>query len=165
MKMKKYLLRFINVSSFVLVLCVFAQAQSSKTQSLINEIKAEFPERQKMIAEKCDNASIIVDVDFASFGDNSDALLRVSQLGLKETINGFRRFCTNSSDTTKFDAAKVSALKAKVKKIMLKHVQTEEAKKISLQSGGIVLVEMKFDKPLGGGISYTQIAVRLAEIL
>lgn len=153
------------VSLFILLTVASVSAQSSKTQSLMNEIKAEFPERQKMIAEKCDNASVIVDVDFASFGDNSNALLSVSQLGLKETANGFRRFCTNSNDTTKFDAAKVGALKAKVKKIMLKHVQTEEAKKISLQSSGIVLIEMKFDKPLGGGINYVQIATRLAEIL
>lgn len=143
----------------------FAFAQSSKSQSLINEIKAELPGRQKEIAEKCENATVTVEVDFTSFGDNSDALLRVPQLGLKETSNGFRRFCTDSNRTSQADAAKVAALKSKVKKIVLKHVETAEAKKVSLQSGGVVLIEMKFDQPLGGGINYNQIAVKLAEIL
>ena len=151
-------LLFLATSSFV---C----AQSSKSQSLINEIKAELPGRQKEIAEKCDGAAVIVEVDFASFGDNSDALLRVPQLGLKETANGFRRFCTDSNNTSQPDAAKVGALKAKVKRIVLKHVQKQEEKKVSLQSGGVVLIEMKFDQPLGGGISYTELAAKLADIL
>lgn len=165
MILKKSLIRIALLSLTVLALSVFANAQSGKTKSLINEIKAEFPERQKQIAEKCGGANVVVDVDFVSFGDNSDALLRVSQLGLKETANGFRRFCTDSNNTSQEDSAKVGALKAKVKKIILKHVETAEEKKISLQSGGIVLIEMKFDKPLGGGISYTEIAVKLADIL
>jgi hypothetical protein len=148
-----------------LTMSVFANAQSSKSQSMINEIKAELPGRQKEIAEKCEGAAVIVDVDFASFADNYDALLRVPQLGLKETANGFRRFCTNSNNTSQADAAKVGALKSKVKKIVLKHVQTQEEKKVSLQSGGVVLIEMKFDKPLGGGISYTEMATKLADIL
>lgn len=139
-------------------------AQSSKMQSLMNEIKAEFPGRQKEIAEKCDGAQIVMDVDFASFGDNYDALLRVPSQGLKESTNGFRRFCTNSNRTAEHDPAKTGALKSKAKKILLKHIADPSGKKVSLQSGGIVLIEMAFDK-LPGGLSYTEIAARLGDIL
>lgn len=165
MKIKNNITRFVLLILCLTAIAASAQAQSSKSQSLIKEIKAEFPGRQKEIAEKCDGASVVVDVDFASFGDNYDALLRVPQLGLKETSNGFRRFCTDSNDTTKPDQTKVKALKSKVKTILLKHVQTKEEKKVSLQSGGVVLIEMKFDQPLGGGINYVEIARRLSEIL
>lgn len=164
MKIKKHLLRFVNINSVILALCVFAPAQSSKMQSLMNEIKAEFPGRQKEIAEKCDGANVIMDVDFASFGDNYDALLRVPSQGLKETTYGFRRFCTNSNRTSEFDVAKTAAVKAKVKKILLKHIADPAGKKVSLQSGGIVLIEMAFDK-LPGGLSTTEIAARLGNIL
>lgn len=165
MKTNNNFTRFLLLALCVLTIAASVNAQSSKSQSLIKEIKAELPGRQKEIAEKCDGASVVVDVDFASFGDNYDALLRVPQLGLKETSNGFRRFCTDSNDTTKPDAAKVKALKSKVKKILLKHVQTKEEKKISLQKDGTVLLEMKFDQPLGGGINYVEIARKLGEIL
>jgi hypothetical protein len=165
MKIKNNFVRFV-----LLTLCMFAivasvHAQSSKSQNLIKEIKAEFPGRQKEIAEKCGGASVVVDVNFVSFGDNYDALLRVPQLGLKEMSNGFRRFCTDSNDTSKPDAAKVKTLKSKVKSIVLKHVQTKEEKKVSLQSSGVLLIEMKFDQPLGGGINYIEIAKKLGEIL
>lgn len=165
MKIKNNILRFVLFTLCMFAIAASVNAQSSKSQSMMKEIKAEFPGRQKEIAEKCDSASVTVDVDFASFGDNYDALLRVPQLGLKEMSNGFRRFCTDSNDTSKPDAAKVKALKSKVKKIVLKHVQTKEEKKISLQSGGVVLIEMKFDQPLGGGINYVEIARKLGEIL
>lgn len=153
----------------VLAICIFtigiaANAQSSKTKSLIKEIQAEFPERQKMIAEKCGGASVVVDVDFASFGDNYDALLRVPQMGLKETANAFRRFCTDSNDTSKEDSEKVGAVKSKVKKILIKYVAKPEDKKISLQSGGVVLVEMAFDT-ISGGINYVAFATKLGDIL
>lgn len=140
------------------------QAQSSKMQSLMNEIKAEFPGRQKEIAEKCDGAQVVMDVDFASFGDNFDALQRVPSQGLKETTYGFRRFCTNSNRTAEHDPAKTGAMKAKVKKILLRHVADPAAKKVSLQSGGVVLVEMAFDK-LPGGLSTVEIAARLGDVL
>lgn len=163
---KQKLTKIICGTAFLILLAsIGASAQSSKVKSLINDIKAELPGRQKEIAEKCDGASVIVDVDFASFGDNYDALLSVPQLGLKQTSNAFRRFCTDSNDTTKFDRAKVGALKEKVKKIVLKHVQTVEEKKISLQTGGVVLIEMKFDKPAGGGIDYVAMARKLGDIL
>jgi hypothetical protein len=165
MQLKKYFVRFVHISAVLLALCAFAPAQSSKTLSLIEEIKKEFPERQTQIAEKCAGAKIAVDADFASFGDNSDALLRVSQLGLKETANGFRRFCTDSNNSSQIDQAKVSALKTKVKKITLRHVAEAEQKKISLQPGGTILIEMKFDQPLGGGIDYVAMARKLGEIL
>ena len=122
----------------ILSASVFASAQSSKMQSLMNEIKAEFPGRQKEIAEKCDGAAVVMDVDFASFGNNYDALLRVPSQGLKETTYGFRRFCTNSNRTSESDSAKTAALKAKVKKIVLKHIADPAGKKVSLQSGGVV---------------------------
>ncbi len=165
MKIKNNFVRFVLLTLCMFTIATSVHAQSSKSQNLIKEIKAEFPGRQKEIAEKCDGASVIVDVDFASFGDNYDALLRVPQLGLKEMSNGFRRFCTDSNSTSNFDTAKVKALKSKVKKIILKHVATKEEKKISLQSGGIVLIEMKFDQPLGGGINYVEIARKLGDIL
>lgn len=165
MILKNYLAKLTALGFLVLAMSGAAAAQSSKTNSLISEIKAELPGRQKEIAEKCDGVNIVVDVDFASFGDNSVALSSVSQLGLKQTSNAFRRFCTDSSDTSKPDAAKVTALKSKVKKILLRHVQTVEEKKVSLQSGGIILIEMKFDKPAGGGIDYVAMATKLADIL
>lgn len=165
MKIKNNFTRFVLLSLCLFTIAVSVHAQSSKSQSLIKDIKAEFPGRQKEIAEKCDGASVVVDVDFASFGDNYDALLRVPQLGLKEMSNGFRRFCTDSDDTSKSDAAKVKALKSKIKKIVLKQVATKEEKKVSLQSGGVVLIEMKFDQPLGGGINYVEIARTLGDIL
>ncbi|MEJ7711855.1 MAG: hypothetical protein WKF84_18790 [Pyrinomonadaceae bacterium] len=114
---KQTLVRFAVLIAFTLAIAaVAAQAQNSKTQSLINEIKAEFPERQKQISEGCGGASVMVDVDFASFGDNYDALLKVPQQGLKETANGFRRHCTNSNRTSEQDPAKVDAVKAKSKR-------------------------------------------------
>ena len=163
--LKKLKVEFLFLIIIGLFSIVSINAQSSKAKSMANEIRSEFPYRQQQIAEKCDNASVIIDVDFNSFGDNTDALLRVPQLGLKETANAFRRFCTNSNDTSKFDPAKVDALKSKVKKIILKHVESAEAKNVSLQSGEIVLIEMKFDDPSKGGINYVAMADRLAEIL
>ena len=160
----KQLKKVILVSLVILSVSVFAEAQSSKMQSLMNEIKAEFPGRQKEIAEKCDGAQVVMDVDFASFGDNYDALLRVPSQGLKESTNGFRRFCTNSNRTAEHDPAKTTAMKSKVKKILLKHIADPAGKKVSLQSGGVVLIEMAFDK-LPGGLSYTEIATRLGDVL
>lgn len=157
---KRFLLLALAVAAFGFS----AQAQSSKMQSLMNDIKAEFPGRQKEIAEKCDGASVVMDVDFASFGDNYDALLRVPSQGLKETTYGFRRFCTNSTRTSEFDPAKTGAVKAKVKKILLRHISDPAGKKVSLQSGGVVLIEMAFDK-LPGGLSTSEIAARLGDVL
>jgi len=139
-------------------------AQNSKTASLISEIKAELPGRQKEISEKCGGASVIMEVDFASFGDNYDALLKVSQQGLKETTNGFRRFCTNSNRTSEEDPDKVKAVKTKVKKIVIKHVPKPEQKKVSLQDGGTVLIEMVFGQS-GGGLSLVEIQRMLGEVL
>lgn len=156
--------RFLMLVLSILTIGVTAQAQSSKMQSLMNDIRAEFPGRQKEIAEKCDSASVIMEVDFASFGENYDALLRVPSQGLKESTNGFRRFCTNSNRTSESDPAKTGAVKAKVKKIMLKHIADPAGKKISLQNGGVVLIEMAFDK-LPGGLSHTEIATRLGAVL
>ncbi|MEJ7619065.1 MAG: hypothetical protein WKF30_19285, partial [Pyrinomonadaceae bacterium] len=148
---KQTLVRFAVLIAFTLAIAaVAAQAQNSKTQSLINEIKAEFPERQKQISEGCGGASVMVDVDFASFGDNYDALLKVPQQGLKETANGFRRHCTNSNRTSEQDPAKVDAVKSKVKKVVIKHVAKPEQKNISLQADGVVLVEMSFGQAGGG---------------
>lgn len=143
---------------------VTAPAQSSAIASLTREIKAEFPERQKQIAEKCDGAAVTVDVDFASFGEDETALRRVPQLGLKETANGFRRFCTSSDRTTESDPDKVSAVKSKVKKIMLKNVEKPEQKKISLQGDGTVLIEMAF-KTISGGMNMMEIQRELGKIL
>jgi len=164
MNWKNFFARFTALGFLVLAMTVFANAQNSKTKSLISKIKAEFPERQKQIAEKCDGASVVVDVDFASFGDNYDALLRVPSQGLKEMTYGVRRFCTNKSDSTKGDPEKVGALKSKVKKIMLKQVANASDKKISLQSGGVVLIEMAFHD-LKGGLSHVEIERGLGEIL
>lgn len=160
----KLIKRSVVLGLLILSASVFANAQSSKMQSLMNDIKAEFPGRQKEIAEKCDGAAVVMDVDFASFGDNYDALLRVPSQGLKETTYGFRRFCTNSNRTSEFDPAKTAALKSKVKKIILKHIADPAGKKVSLQSGGVVLIEMAFDK-LPGGLSTTEIATRLGDVL
>lgn len=143
---------------------LFVQAQSSKMQSLMNEIKAEFPERQKLVAEKCGGAAVQFDVDFASFGDNHDALLRVPQQGLKETAYGFRRFCTDSNDTTKEDAAKVGALKSKVKKIVLRQVADKSKKKIWLEKDGTVVLAMAFHD-ISGGFSAVEIQRNLGDIL
>jgi len=153
-------------ASMLIALAVFtvALAQSSRVTSLTREIKAEFPERQKQIAEKCEGAEVLVDVDFASFGDNYDALLRVPQQGLKETANGFRRFCTSSERTTESDPDKVSALKAKVKKVLLRNVAKPEQKKISLQDNGTVLIEMAFGN-ISGGLSLVEIQRELGKIL
>lgn len=161
---RNMLTRFAILAICILTIGISAQAQSAKMKSLIKEIQAEFPERQKQIAEKCGGASVVVDVDFASFGDKYDALLRVPQMGLKETANAFRRFCTDSNNTSKEDSAKVGAVKTKVKKILIKYVPKPEDKKISLQSGGTVLVEMAFDT-ISGGINYVSFATKLGDIL
>ena len=160
----KSIKKIIVLSLAILSTSIFVNAQSSKMQSLINEIKAEFPGRQKEIAEKCDGASVVMDVDFASFGDNYEALQRVPSQGLKETTYGFRRFCTNSNRTSEHDPAKTGAMKAKVKKILLRHISDPAGKKVSLQSGGVVLIEMAFDK-LPGGLSTVEIATRLGDVL
>ena len=148
----------------ILGLNIFAQAQSAKMKSLMNEIKAEFPGRQKEIAEKCGGASVIIDVDFASFGDNYDALQRVPQQGLKSASYGFRRFCTDSNDSTKQDSAKVEAVKTEVKKIILKQVAKAEDRKVTLLKDGTVLIEMAFHDTLGG-FSDVNIQKQLNDIL
>lgn len=148
----------------ILGMNIFAQAQTAKMKSLINEIKAEFPGRQKEIAEKCGGASVIMDVDFASFDDNFDALQRVPQQGLKNVTYGFRRFCTDSSVSTKQDEAKVEAVKTKVKRILLKEVANAENRKVSLLKDGTVLIEMAFHDP-SGGFSDVNIQKQLNDIL
>jgi len=165
MFIKRTASQFVILALLILVTGIIANAQTNQVKTLTKEIKAELPGRQKEIAEKCDGASPVVEVDFASFGENSTALLSVPQLGLKQTTNAFRRFCTDSSDTTKSDAANIGSLKANVKKIILKHVEKAEDKKVSLQKGGIILIEMKFDKPAGGGIDYVAMARKLGELL
>ncbi len=156
--------RLLAVVLIALSVFTVAFTQSSRVASLTREIKAEFPERQKQIAEKCEGAEVAVDVDFASFGDNYDALLRVPQQGLKETANGFRRFCTNSERTSESDPDKVSAVKAKVKKVLLRNVAKPEQKKISMQEGGTVLIEMAFGN-ISGGLSMVEIQRELGQIL
>jgi hypothetical protein len=165
MMLKKQFTTFMFAAIIALTSVFAVNAQSSKAKSMAEEIKKEFPYREGQVAEKCDNAKIPFDVDFASFGDNTTALLSVPQLGLKETANAFRRFCTDSNNTSSFDKVKVSALKSKVKKIQLKHVDSASAKKVSLLSDGTVLIEMKFDEPTAGGINYVAMADRLSEIL
>lgn len=152
------------MTAIVLGLSAFAQAQSAKMQSLMNDIKKEFPERQQLVAEKCGGAAVAFDVDFASFGDNYDALLRVPQQGLKSTSYGFRRFCTDSNNSSSEDAAKVSAVKSKVKKIVLKQAADKSKKKISLQKDGTVLIEMAFHD-ISGGFSDVEIQRLLGDIL
>jgi hypothetical protein len=165
MNMKKTASQPWIFASLILMTGVIAHAQVDQVKTLTKEITAELPGRQKEIAEKCDGASPVVEVDFASFGENAVALQSVSQLSLKQTTNAFRRFCTDSSDTTKSDAANVGSLKANGKKIVLKHVEKAEDKKVTLQKGGIILIEMKFDKPTGGGIDYVAMARKLGELL
>ncbi len=156
--------RFMMLTMIASVVVATSYGQSSRMASLTREIRAEFPERQKQIAEKCEGATVTVDVDFASFGDDYDALLRVPQQGLKETANGFRRFCTNSDRTSESDPDKVSAVKTKVKKVLLKNVAKPEEKKVSLRGDGTVLIEMAF-KSISGGISMVEIQRELGKIL
>jgi len=156
--------RLMLLMLIALAMFTVALAQSSRVASLTREIKAEFPERQKQIAEKCEGAEVLVDVDFASFGDNYDVLLKVPQQGLKETANGFRRFCTNSERTTESDPDKVSAVKAKVKKVLLRNVAKPAQKKVSLQDDGTVLIEMAFGN-ISGGLSLVEIQRELGKIL
>ena len=165
MMLKKQFTMFMFAAIVALTSVFTVNAQSSKAKSMAEEIKKEFPYREGQVAEKCDGAKIPFDVDFASFGDNTTALLSVPQLGLKETANAFRRFCTNSNNTSKFDPAKVSALKSKVKRIQLKQADSSSTKKVSLLKDGTILIEMKFDEPTKGGINYVSIATRLSEIL
>ena len=148
----------------ILGLNVFAQAQSSKMKSLMDEIKADFPNREKIVAEKCDGAKVVYDVDFASFGDDYDALLRVPSLGLKESSYGIQRFCTDSNNTSQTDKAKVSALKSKVKTVRLKNISDKAGKKITILKDGTLLLEMAFHY-YDGGLSNVEVQRILGDIL
>lgn len=143
---------------------VFVQAQSSKMKSLMNEIKADFPNREKIVADKCDGAKVVYDVDFASFGDDYDALLRVPSMGLKESSYGIGRFCTDSNNTSQTDKAKVEALKSKVKTVRLKNITDKGGKKITLQKDGTLLIEMAFHY-YDAGLSNVEVQRILGDIL
>lgn len=141
-----------------------AHAQSSKMASLMREIREQIPDRQKVIADKCEGASVVLEVDFASFGDNYEALENVPYHGLEETAYGVGRFCTNSDRTSETDPAHVGALKQKVKKIMLKFVPKAEQKRISLKAGGVLMIEMAFGVS-GGRFDQVEIQEKLGEVL
>lgn len=141
-----------------------ARAQSAKMETLMREIREQIPDRRKIIADKCEGASIVLEVDFASFGDNYEALENVPYHGLEETAYGVGRFCTNSDRTSETDPAHVGALKQKVKKIVLKFVPKAEQKRISLKAGGVLLIEMAFGVS-GGRFDQVEIQEQLGEVL
>ena len=141
-----------------------ANAQSARMSSLMRQINEQTPEHQKLIAEGCEGADVRLEVDFASFGDNDEALSHVPYQGLEETAYGVRRFCTNSNRTSETDPAHVRALKAKVKKIIFKFVPKAEQKRISLKAGGVLLFEMAFGVS-GGRFSQSDIQEQLGVIL
>lgn len=141
-----------------------ARAQSAKMASLMREIEGQIPERRKVIAERCEGANPALEVDFASFGDNYEALDNVPYQGLEETVYGVGRFCTDSNHTSETDPAHVGALKAKVKKIVLRFVPKAGQKNISLKAGGVLLIEMAFGVS-GGRFDQVEIQEKLGDIL
>lgn len=141
-----------------------ARAQSARMKSLMHQINEQIPERQKEIAEGCDGAVVVLEVDFASFGDNVESLEYVPDQGLAETTDGVRRFCTNSNRTSETDPDHVAALKSKVKKIVFKFVPKADQKRISLKAGGVLLVEAAFGTS-GGRFYASDIQAKLGEIL
>ncbi len=148
----------------LMLLPASAGAQNARMESMKRDIVEQIPERQKQIAEGCEGANPVLEVDFASFGDNYEALENVPYHGLEETTYGVRRFCTNSDRTSETDPVHVGALKKKVRKIVLKFVPKAEQKNISLKAGGVLLIEMAFGVS-GGRFDQVEVQQKLIDVL
>ncbi|CAN5454854.1 hypothetical protein BH20ACI1_BH20ACI1_16240 [soil metagenome] len=148
-------------AAVVLVLAgsIETNAQSAKMKSLMGEIKDTFPKYEKIITDNCDGAKVKYEVDFASFGDDYDALLRVPSMGLNESSYGIQRFCYYTNDNIGKDA-----VKSKIKTVRLKNITDKGGKKITLLKDGTLLLEMAFHY-YDAGLSNVEVQRILGDIL
>ena len=140
--MKSLTYKSVAITFAAIALFLFA-ANSAQAQNE-REIRRQIPEYEKQISDGCEGAKVTLEVDFASFNGNADALSYVPDQGLAEPSDGVRRYCTDSNNTSEADPYKVGKLKNKVTKILLRFVPKASQKRITLQDGGVVLIEAAF---------------------
>ena len=160
--MKSLIYRSAAMTFAAIALFLFA-ANSAQAQNE-HEIRRQIPEREKQISDGCEGAKVAIEVDFASFNGHEEALTYVPDQGLAEPAFGVVRYCTDSNNTSETDPVKVGKIKDKVKKIVLRFVPKASQKRITLQEGGVVLIEAAFGVT-GGRFYETDIQGALGKLL
>jgi len=142
----------LSIAAFSAFSCLFAttvSGQSLELKKAQKEIDPGIATYKSEIIEKCGDFKFEMTVDYNSFSPIPERIGLVNSQGLMQVRNALRAICTNSSRTSERDEDAATAVRSKVKSIVITNIDDPKKKTVTLSKEGVLTVMSSFSTPAG----------------